>query len=252
VSIGEALARARERAGLTVTQVSQQTRIRPRIIADIERDDFGSCGGDFYARGNIRSIARVVGADPGPLIEEYDATRGAAAPVRAAEVFSLARPVKLRERPRVPWTAVLALALLAAAGVVAYQIVPRLYRPPAAVPAAGAAPVVHHHASHARRAGRAAPSASPSPYAHLVVIQLTATENCWVEFSTAGGGYLSQAYVDGGTSMNWSFPYPVAIRLGNPAGISLTVDGKNPLPPGTVTPITLGLGLNDQISVLAH
>ena len=34
------------------------------------------------------------------------------------------------------------------------------------------------------------------------------------------------------------------MRLGNPGGIRLTVDGKNPLPPGTDNPITLSLGLN--------
>ena len=42
------------------------------------------------------------------------------------------------------------------------------------------------------------------------------------------------------------------MRLGNPGGVSLTVDGKNPLPPGTDTPITLGLGLNGQVSITAH
>ncbi len=38
------------------------------------------------------------------------------------------------------------------------------------------------------------------------------------------------------------------MRLGNPGGIGLTVDGRNPLPPGTANPITLGLGLNGSIS----
>lgn len=75
--IGEALAEARRRAGLTVTQVSQRTRIRETIIRGIESDDYSACGGDFYARGHIRAIARVVGADPAPLIEEYDRTRRA-------------------------------------------------------------------------------------------------------------------------------------------------------------------------------
>lgn len=72
MSIGEELAGARGRVGLTVSEVSERTRIRASIIRDIERDDFGSCAGDFYARGHIRAIARVVGADPGPLIEQYD------------------------------------------------------------------------------------------------------------------------------------------------------------------------------------
>ena len=75
MSIGEGLAEARRQAGLTITQVSQRTRLRETIIRGIERDDYSACGGDFYARGHIRSIADVVGADPGPLIWEYDATQ---------------------------------------------------------------------------------------------------------------------------------------------------------------------------------
>jgi transcriptional regulator with XRE-family HTH domain len=72
VHIGPALAEARTEAGMTVEDVSDRTRIRRAIINDIEHDDYSSCGGDFYARGHIRAIAKVVGADPVPLIEEYD------------------------------------------------------------------------------------------------------------------------------------------------------------------------------------
>jgi transcriptional regulator with XRE-family HTH domain len=73
VGIGGALAEARTEAGLTVAQVSERTRIRETIIRSIELDDYSACGGDYYARGHIRAIARVVGTDPVPLIEEYDA-----------------------------------------------------------------------------------------------------------------------------------------------------------------------------------
>src|SRR5712691_7812058 len=76
VSIGEALATARSQAGLTITQVSQRTRIRETIIRGIERDDFSACGADFYARGHIRAIARAAGADPEPLVAEYDSSHG--------------------------------------------------------------------------------------------------------------------------------------------------------------------------------
>src|ERR1700722_18598041 len=72
MSIGGVLSEARSDAGLTVYQVSQRTRIREGIIRDIERDDFASCHGDFYARGHIRAIARVIGLDSVPLIEDYD------------------------------------------------------------------------------------------------------------------------------------------------------------------------------------
>jgi cytoskeletal protein RodZ len=89
VSIGQTLAQARRRAGLSVAQVSEQTRIRPLIIRGIEADDYSMSGGDFYARGNIRDIAEVVGAESRPLIEEYDRTYRDRAPVSATSLDEL-------------------------------------------------------------------------------------------------------------------------------------------------------------------
>ena len=80
MNIGGTLAQAREAAGLTVADVSARTRIRTPLIRAIEQGDFGQCGGDFYARGHIRAIARVVGVDSRPLIAEYDAEHPDTAP----------------------------------------------------------------------------------------------------------------------------------------------------------------------------
>lgn len=155
MGIGAALAEARSAGGLTVAQVSQRTRIRETIIRDIERDVFSSCGGDFYARGHIRAIARVVGIDAGPLIAEYDAARTApdtpaegqpepeqdrwgsltspsppVAPkpkyapsgITAAEAFRPSMPLAMGSRRRRPnWTAALAVVLLAAVALLAYH-----------------------------------------------------------------------------------------------------------------------------------
>jgi hypothetical protein len=119
VSIGEALLAARQRAGLTVSQVSGSTRIREVIIRGIERNDFSACGGDFYARGHIRAIAGAVGTDPRPLIEEYDSTRRIQE-IAAASVFAPVTPIKLRERRGINWTAVLSVLVLAALGFAGY------------------------------------------------------------------------------------------------------------------------------------
>jgi cytoskeletal protein RodZ len=250
MSIGESLAAARRQAGLSISQVSHQTRIREAIIRDIERDDYAHCGGDFYARGHIRSIARAVGADPGPLIAEYDTTRRPPSPVGAAEAFRPVMPIKLRERRRWRWGAVLGLALVIVVGLGAYHVVLSTLHPARAASGSQerAGVATHHHAGHARLHPAPKPTPVVAPYAHSVVIQLAATEDCWVEFTSPGGGYLFQAYVVGGTAQTWTFGYPVDMRLGNPGGISLTVDGKNPLPPGTADPITLSLGLGDKVS----
>ncbi|MDQ6527099.1 helix-turn-helix domain-containing protein [Nocardioides sp. LHD-245] len=84
--IGPQLAAARDRLRLTIDQLSERTRIRPHVIEAIEVDDFAPCGGDFYARGHLRTLARVLGIDAGPLVASYDETY-ADAPVDPRRVF---------------------------------------------------------------------------------------------------------------------------------------------------------------------
>jgi cytoskeleton protein RodZ len=84
--IGPELAAARTRVGLSVDELADRTRIRPHVIESIEVDDFAPCGGDFYARGHLRTLARVLGKDPAPLLEQFD-RRYATAPINARRVF---------------------------------------------------------------------------------------------------------------------------------------------------------------------
>ena len=64
--IGPVLAAARRRLSLGVDGLAERTRIRPHVIEAIEVDDFAPCGGDFYARGHLRTLARVLGRRRGP------------------------------------------------------------------------------------------------------------------------------------------------------------------------------------------
>ena len=137
MSIGATLAAARRRAGLTVDDVSQRTRVTEPIIQGIEQDDYAACGGDFYARGHIRAIARAVGEDPVPLIDEFDSTWRSAKEITAAEAFQPAMPLRKRERRRVRWAAVLAVLVLAVLGFATYKFVSGAGR---ARPAAAASP----------------------------------------------------------------------------------------------------------------
>lgn len=84
--IGPELAAARTRIGLTVDQLADRTRIRPHVIEAVEVDDFEPCGGDFYARGHLRTLARVLGVDVAPLLASYD-ERYAHAPINPRRVF---------------------------------------------------------------------------------------------------------------------------------------------------------------------
>ena len=84
--IGPDLTAARTRLGLSVDELADRTRIRPHVIESIEVDDFAPCGGDFYARGHLRTLARVLGTDPAPFLAAFE-DRYATAPVNARRVF---------------------------------------------------------------------------------------------------------------------------------------------------------------------
>jgi cytoskeletal protein RodZ len=248
VSIGDTLAQARRQADLTVTQVSQRTCIRETIIRGIERGDYSACGGDFYARGHIRSIARAVGLDPEPLIREYDQTQGAAQPITAADVFEPATPIKIRERRRPNWSAAMVVVLAAVAGFVIYHEV-SVHSGPSHSPSASASlhPETTHGSTHGPTTAPTAhpkPTATPvaQPYANEVVISLKANRACWVELTTANGAQVYQGIVAAGTTMNWTEKQAVTLKLGNPGGVTLTVNGQNKVPGSTTQPVTLSFG----------
>jgi cytoskeletal protein RodZ len=231
VSIGESLAEARRQAGLTIGQVSHQTRIRESIIRDIEQDDFSACGGDFYARGHIRSIAAVVGADPVPLISAYDAEHGPPGGIRAAEVFELSAPIKIRERRSPSMSLIVAVVLLAIIGFGAYRLVSH--------DGGGGAPPVAVPTHKATASAKPTAHPSPTPTSNNVVIQLTATEDCWVLLSTPGDGtQIFMGVIPAGSSRTWTEKKAVDVRLGNPGGVVLTVNGQRQNPDSTV-PVTL-------------
>ena len=236
MSIGNALAEARRQSGLTVTEVSQRTCIRETIIRGIERTDFSACGGDFYARGHIRSIAHVVNADPEPMVREYDVTQGPPKAISAADVFQPATPIKMKERRRPNWTAALALALVLIAGIFAYQ---HFTAPPVSTTPQASGQVGQTAGGQLRHKAKLQLPARPR--AHRLDIRLAAVEDCWVQLTTATGQTIFSGTVYAGSTMNWIERRAVSMTIGNPAGVTVRVNGKNPVPPGSVNTVTLSL-----------
>jgi hypothetical protein len=263
VSIGEALAEARREAGLTVAQVSQRTRIRQTIIRGIEGDDYSVCGGDFYARGHIRSIAKVVAADPGPLIKEFDTTHRAPGAVSATgidELLTLSRAAERQRRERqrrnlamVAGAVTIGLALLAGAGFLGYHFLAGPQRTALAAPAAGGHAVTQHRAGQdtagpAASAGPAA-AASPAPTASHGPAQATAppaaralTPVSATAAGPAGGDNPQLAYraIDASHATAWRTDWYTTARFGNLyPGTGLLLDMGHPV---TITGAAISLG----------
>ena len=242
MSIGEVLAEARRQAGLSVTQVSRQTRIRESIVAAIEGDDYSACGGDFYARGHIRSIAGAVGADPEPLIQEYDAARRGThalpddvtepiAPIRTRQRRRPAEPVttvERRRRPRLPWAAALGVALLAGLGLAVYLVAGRGH----AAPPAGADRSSHHH--DASQGPAASPTATQAASAPAVTTPAATAPRRLIPASVTAFGSpgalgdnsdLAPLAIDGSLATAWQTDWYTTARFGNLyPGTGLLVD----------------------------
>ncbi len=248
MSIGEALASARRQAGLTITQVSQRTRIRETIIRGIEQDDFSACGADFYARGHIRAIARAEGVDPEPLVREYDSSHGTPQASTLADIAGPSAPLRRGQRRRPGWSVPLLAALAAVAGLVAYHLVAS--GPAGGAPAAARKPAVSVHQAartHPAAANTPAPPAA-RPGSPTVVISLTAvSEPCWADLATPGGATIFAGILGPGTSRTWTERRAVTLELGNPGAVTLTVDGKARTGLGSA-PVTLRLAPGQRTS----
>ena len=245
MSIGDTLAEARRQAGLTITQVSQQTRIRESIVRAIEQGDFSPCGGHFYARGHIRSIAEVVGVDPVPLIREYDEEHPPGS-MRASQIFEPATPIKIREPRNLHLGRILAVVLLAVIGFGAYHLVSTRSTHNSASPAATIRPVAT-----AKPKVTTKPVTQKPPPKNEAIIKLTATSDCWVGFNSPSGQSLYQGTIPAGQTMTWDLKHPASMVIGNPPGVKVTVNGHTQkmstvnvvtlnIDPSSKTPVTVG------------
>ena len=255
MSIGATLAAARRRSGLTISEVSQRTRVTEPIIRGIEQDDYAACGGDFYARGHIRAIARAVGEDPVPLIDEFDSTWRSAKEMTAAEAFEPGMPIRRRERRRVRWTAFLGVLVLAVLGFASYKFVSGVDRtrntsasaslhpsphggqtspPPASAPAV--------QASTAQAStGAASPSATPSVSAVAVQALVPASVAAFGPAGTADGDnpQLASLAVSGNPATPWYSQWYATADFGKlKAGTGLLLDMGHPV---TVSSVRLSL-----------
>ena len=67
--VGQELAAAREARGLALADVAQQLKFAPRQLEALEQERFEALPGATFARGMVRSYARLLKLDPEPLVE---------------------------------------------------------------------------------------------------------------------------------------------------------------------------------------
>ncbi len=252
-SIGTALKKARIAAGLTVDEVSSTTRVRIPIVHAIEEDDFTRCGGDVYARGHIRTLARAVHLDPEPLVEAYDAAHGGRpAPTPAAPMFEAERIRPERQRPN--WTAAMVAAIVAVIGFVGFTAFSggdeQTKRPvaegsaspkPAPKQSAGQPPAQTPQAPQAPKPEPSDSAIAAAPK-DLVTVVLTAdTGESWISAKDHNGRLLFDGTLTQGESKTFTDKESVDLVLGDAGAVKLFVNGKeikDDFQPGQVERLT--------------
>lgn len=212
--IGPELAAARTRLGLTADQLADRTRIRPHVIESIEVDDFAPCGGDFYARGHLRTLARVLGVDAAPLLTAYE-ERYADAPINARRVFEaeLATGVTggIRSTKGGPNWSVLVAALMTL--VLAWSIARLVMDTPVEIqsPAPGFAD---------------GSGPGPNYTGHISGLVRVATEGTGshVKITNADDELVFSGYIPEGESERLETSFPIRISAEFPAAVHVSVD----------------------------
>ncbi|MFJ4633236.1 helix-turn-helix domain-containing protein [Streptomyces sp. NPDC088847] len=253
-SVGRALQQARIAAGLTVDDVSSATRVRIAIVHAIEADDFTPCGGDVYARGHIRTLARAVHIDPAPLLARYDDDHGGRpAPTPAAPLFEAERIRPERRGPN--WTAAMVAAIVAVIGFVGFTAVKGgdSDSDAASQVTQGTTPSASKPAKpKPSNSGSATPKSDPSDSAiaaapqDKVTVQVSAVDGrSWISAKDHNGRMLFDGLLKKGESKTFQDSSKVNLILGDAGVIQLYVNGKkieDDFQPGAVERLTYTKG----------
>ncbi|MGP3977933.1 helix-turn-helix domain-containing protein [Streptomyces sp. 8N114] len=230
--VGRALQQARIDARLTVEEISTSTRVRAPIVQAIEQDDYSRCGGDVYARGHIRTLARAVGLDGDALVAQYDEEHGGRPePTPPATLFEAER---IRAEPRRPnWTAAMVAAIVVVIGFVGFTLVSggggdsgkqAAEEAPSPAPSKGASDKPSPSRTSDPKPSESAIAGAP---ADKVTVRMTAEKgNSWVSAKDHNGRLVHEGVLKEGRSKTLTDDKRLDLVLGNAGGVKLYVNGK--------------------------
>src|SRR5262245_28135355 len=246
--VGQELAAAREAMGLALADVAQSLKFAPRQLEALEAERFEELPGATFAKGMVRSYARLLKLDPEPLLERVAGRFEVPDANRLAARYH--QPVPFSDNARRSTFVYLGLSagVLVLVGAVAYEwhqergatakapSQPKTtiaQAPVAEAPAAPrsepkrVAPVPAQTVSEEKTAQIAVASAPRPPLppgAHRLVVRTEA--ETWIEIKDAADRMLVSSLNPPGSERMVRGRPPYSIVIGNPSGVSVTYDDK--------------------------
>jgi cytoskeletal protein RodZ len=255
----------RESMGKTIGQVSAELRIGHRYLAGIEEGDFGDFPERVFSTGFIRSYAKYLSQDPGPVLAEYERSIGSRDDSEMAAQLRFGWVERERERGSRRATYTVAAGAVLLVGVILAWVTLHTERrplppsPPAAV-ALPSPPGVENAAKTGDNAAVAPPSAvdnmatpvllptqaapTPSEPASSVAavggtgplvgpfqLFLEASEQAWVMYSFDDGDPIDVTLY-AGDKISIQAKRQITVKLGNAGGVAGTLNGRRLSPFG--------------------
>lgn len=211
----------RKSAGFTVDQLSARTRIPTSVIEDLERDNFSTCGGPTYARGHVRTIARVCGVGDSEVLLAFESqTIPLSKSIRDLLNDTNATAAR-KERKPLSWKALGGVA----AGIFAFVIF-------------GIGIISNGNNTTTITSSSTSESREGSPVAAKsdgVEITLRGVNGLsWVAISDSTGTTQFSGRIRQGEERTFSDNQLLYVVIGNAGAINLTVNGENIGVPGSV------------------
>ena len=241
--IGEELARARAALGLSIADIARQLKFAARQIEALEQERFEDLPSGTFARGMVRSYARLLKLDAEVLVGRIAAR--VAVPDNAAAVANARRPIPITDNDRRSNLvyAGLSIAILGVIGAVMFEwqrersAAARLTFVPAAQPSAVSAEPRRYAAAtpvDLSPSSLALPPAaeSNSPRAAAPAAQgnrrivLTFEGTSWVEIRGRDGKTLLSKLNPAGSEQMIEGPPPFSLVIGNAQQVHLSYDDR--------------------------
>jgi cytoskeleton protein RodZ len=247
VGVGARLRQIRKERGCSLESIATRTRIPPRILTAIEREEFHAVPSGIFLRGYLRAFATEVGLDPDEVVRAYGAEQAPSPPeeVRYAESDGLA-PGGGERGPdrRLTWVfvftgaAVLLMVVFLWPRGDAGLSAPLLDGDADAMTATGGdgeldlTPVSTANAPAVAPTARPGSAAASSPgSSDGVEATLVAREAVWVG-ATADGGRVLFRTLEAGERVTLKARRQLEVRAGNAGVLDLAVGGQPPRPLG--------------------
>ena len=237
-SAGDALARARRAAGLSLDDISQQLKFAPRQLEALEQGRIELLAGATYVRGMVRSYARLLKLDAEPLIGRIAALLTAPDADGLAARFNQPVPFADASRRVNLLYVALSVAFLAVVGAVAFEwyheqrdaaklsFVPAGRLPPGSPGATFASAVTPSLAATETPPGSAAPGDKEPVAAGKRRIVMKFEKASWVEIRDGEGRTLISQLNPGGSERVVEGEPPFALVVGNAQHVRLSYDDR--------------------------